>query len=682
MEFLSGYAAARAPLSAYQVEPHPQPQNSNRPTRSNSTSGSTSGKKRSRAAGHIRTSSASTTSSSRTELQSSSSSSTHTQNKLAWLQQPRSGNDGSHDGPERDSDAASSVTATSATGGTATPTPGDHQHRIFSRRDTRERMTTPSTRYLHNKQLPATPRLEIHDTFKYLSAGSASEPSSARTPASATGPVASTIAGDFAAAAVAISSQPDRRMLHHATMFTDAGASSKGGGNAAPRAESISSISGATTVSSRTMLSSEPPSSAEIAAQQNRPFLVRNGRTFIADPTLPYPLPVDLEELHRQSLRTLLLMQLFGGPICSPDFANKPPARVLEVGCGSGFWSTMCFQYYQAKGQHTNISFTGIDIAPIAPGANGAGTVSVSGPGSTTRATPSASSPLGDDRPEKDMKWRFVQHDLRKYPWPFQDEEFDLVMVKDMSLATQTLSQQAIMDEYLRILSPGGTIEVWDSDHTLRMLRPHVPEPSASSGAAGTAGSADNDSSDEDEQRQAASLGAYLMTANTPLSGPLNNFLVEYNGWISKALEKHALSPVPCTLIGPALLQEAEILTGVGNRRFAVPLSEVRWEREGVGGVVTKDGKSYIETKGRKSGKEGITPGKGLEPGAAALRRTALMTVVQMIQSLEHVLREESGKSQDEWDGWMGKMMNDLVKENGTSWGECLEVGAWWARKR
>jgi len=46
------------------------------------------------------------------------------------------------------------------------------------------------------------------------------------------------------------------------------------------------------------------------------------------------------------------------------------------------------------------------------------------------------------------------------------------------------------------------------------------------------------------------------------------------------------------------------------------------------------------------------------------------------------VLREVSGKSQDEWDGWLGKMMNDLVKDNGTSWGECLEVGAWWARKK
>jgi hypothetical protein len=119
------------------------------------------------------------------------------------------------------------------------------------------------------------------------------------------------------------------------------------------------------------------------------------------------------------------------------------------------------------------------------------------------------------------------------------------------------------------------------------------------------------------------------------------------------------------------LVQEAEILTAMGNKRLAVPLSEVRWEKEGVGGVVTKDGKSYIETKGKKSKEAaaGENVGSVLEPGAAALRRTALSTVVGMVQSLEHVLREVSGKSQDEWDGWLGKMMGNLVRENGTSWG-------------
>ncbi|KIH92000.1 hypothetical protein SPBR_03357 [Sporothrix brasiliensis 5110] len=112
----------------------------------------------------------------------------------------------------------------------------------------------------------------------------------------------------------------------------------------------------------------------------------------------------------------------------------------------------------------------------------------------------------------------------------------------------------------------------------------------------------------------------------------------------------------------------------------------MRWEREGVGGVVTKDGKPYIETKNvpkAKGRSRDLEPGiKTITPAQTALRRTALLTVVQLIQSLEPILREVSGKSQDEWDGWSGKMVNDLMRENGTFWGECLEVGAWWAQKR
>ncbi|KAJ2904434.1 putative sam binding domain-containing protein containing protein [Zalerion maritima] len=407
------------------------------------------------------------------------------------------------------------------------------------------------------------------------------------------------------------------------------------------RTESVvSSASAATTLSSRTMQSSDPPSASTEDVSSN-PFIVRNGRTLLNDLTLPYPLPVDLPELHRQSLRTLLLFQLFGGPVCSPAFQSKPPSRVLEVGCGSGFWSMMCHRYFVRHG-HSNISFTGIDIAPLSQ----------------------SGSSSNDTRPDRDMKWRFVQHDLRKAPWPFQDTDFDLIMVKDMSLATGTATQQSQVDEMLRILRPGGVLELWESDHTIRMLRPHVPTPLS-------------DGEDE-ELDHASSLGAYVMTANTPLSAPLNNYLVEYNGWISKAFDARSISTVPCTTLGPMLLQEAEMLVDIRSRRLAVPLSEMRWEREGVGGVVTKDGKSYIETKGKSREMDRRAP---LSAGQIAVRRTALLTVVQMIQSLEPVLRESSGKSQDEWDGWAGKMVSDLMG-GGTSWGECLEVGAWWAKKR
>lgn len=383
-----------------------------------------------------------------------------------------------------------------------------------------------------------------------------------------------------------------------------------------------------------------------------KPLVVRNNRTYINDGTLPYPLPVDLQELHRQSLRTLLLFQLLGGPITSPVFAKKPPLRVLEVGCGSGFWSMMCHRYFDQKGY--KVSFTGMDVIPLC-----------------------GSGLDPNSKPDNDMQWKFVQHDMRNTPWPFADGEFDLVMAKDICLIAGPADSPDVWDENIRVTAPGGVLELWETDHTIRMLRPHAPV------AKGRPGSASEENG-HDEEDEVGKLGVYTVTGNTPLSPPTNTFLSDYNGWITKALDKRGLSAVPNTQMTPWLLQEAESLTDISSIRLAVPLSEIRWEREGVGGVVTKgDGKSYIDSsKGKYRAGDAKGGAKTLTELQVALRRTALETVVGLIHSFEPILRETSGKSQDEWDNWVGKMMNDLMRDGGTSWGECLEVGAWSAKKR
>ncbi|TFB00060.1 hypothetical protein CCMA1212_008159 [Trichoderma ghanense] len=410
------------------------------------------------------------------------------------------------------------------------------------------------------------------------------------------------------------------------------------------RAESVSSASGQTSTSSRTILSTDP--SATDGLLLARPFVQRNGRTFLNDHTLAYPLPSDLTELHRQVLRTMLLIQVIGAPVLSPGLIKKPPQRVLEIGCGSGFWSTMCHHYFKSRG-HGGISFTGIDIAPLAPD--------------------NSSSTSNDAmKPGADMQWRFIQHDLRQMPWPMASDEYDLVMVKDVSYAVTNKMMPAFIEECVRMVKPGGTLEVWESDHAIRSLRPHVPTSTVSV-------------EDAEEQAAAASLGAYVINPQTPLSVPSNNYIAEYNSWLSRALERLDINPLPCTVIGPTLLQEYETLGDVRSRRIALPLSEFRWEKEGIGGVVTTDAKP--ESKG----KEPPTPRlekKTLTPGQIALRQTALLTQVQEIQALEPILREVSGKSQDEWDMWLTKMMSDLMDESGTALGECLEFGAWYAKKK
>lgn len=87
--------------------------------------------------------------------------------------------------------------------------------------------------------------------------------------------------------------------------------------------------------------------------------IVKAGRNYL--PNL-YPLPVDLAETHRQTLLTLLTLEIFKTPILSTNLLENPPLRVLEIGCDTGFWSVKCHQYFKERGHR--VSFVGIDIKP------------------------------------------------------------------------------------------------------------------------------------------------------------------------------------------------------------------------------------------------------------------------------------------------------------------------------
>ena len=374
-------------------------------------------------------------------------------------------------------------------------------------------------------------------------------------------------------------------------------------------------------------------------------FTFRQGRRYLRDPTLNYPLPVDLTELHRQTLRTLLLMRVFGAPFCSPAFDDTPPKRVLELACGTALWTSACHDYFKAQG-YCNIAFTGLDIAPLAP-----------------------------DLREQGLDWRFVQHDLRKSPLPFEDEEFDFLFIKDTAFCAGEFALQTNpLGGLLRYLKPGGVIEVWESDLLFRCLLPfpHV--------APGTTG---------EDAEQAEETATYVTTSGTAFAKPQNPFLLDYNTWVEKALDKLKLPAAPCAVMGFAFSSEPEGYTEVGSRRIAIPFGEVRWEKEDAPAGLenptppTKE-TSTLKKHSRKSSKAGAMPmaRKNLTPDQAALRKTALNTVIGLIESLEPVLMKESGKKQDEWDRWWASMTANLLLENGTINGECLEVGAWWARKR
>jgi SAM-dependent methyltransferase len=269
---------------------------------------------------------------------------------------------------------------------------------------------------------------------------------------------------------------------------------------------------------------------------------------------------------------------------------------------------------------------------------------------------------LAGDLQRQGIDWRFVQHDLRKLPLPFDDDEFDIVVMKDLSMVIPLgAPSQRILDETTRILKSGGTLEVWETDHVIRSILPHPPPPPGKN---------------SEEYACAVATGTFLISHVTPFTDVQNKYLQDSNMWIQEALDRRKLSPTPCSRISQILLQETETLCDVEIRRVAIPLGEARWEREAAGEIKRRDSEA-----GKLKMGSAFLESSTLTKEQAALRHTALLVVIQLIESLEPLLKEVSGKNQEEWQRYWNSMINNLLEQKGASSGECLEVGVWWCKK-
>lgn len=267
------------------------------------------------------------------------------------------------------------------------------------------------------------------------------------------------------------------------------------------------------------------------------------------------------------------------------------------------------------------------------------------------------------------VKWKFVQHDLRKAPLPFEDDEFDLIMCKDMAMA-QPLNKQTerMLMECIRVLKPGGSMEVCDSDYVTRsILGDGPPAPSKR----------------PREQEVAEQTGTFALPMGHPFAPSPNKYIQKANQWITKALDKRSLDATPSVRIAEMLNTEPD-LESVGFRRIAIPLAELRWEKE-ERMRINRSHDSPMSTESwtfENSDKPPMRNVRVLNPDQIALRQTALTIVLGQIESMEPMLNEVSGKNAEEWSVWWGLMMADLLDPSrGGLTSECLEIGTWWATK-
>lgn len=279
------------------------------------------------------------------------------------------------------------------------------------------------------------------------------------------------------------------------------------------------------------------------------------------------------------------------------------------------------------------------------------------------------------------MNWKFVKHDVRVIPWPFEENYFDLIMAKDLSLVMPlALESESVMAAVVKYIRPGGILEVWDGDHVIRSLHPNTPVASRKK---------------PQEQMVADQTATFSIPPGHPFLPTQSKHLQQANAWLMQSLFARDLHPMPCVRIAEIILTE-DGLEGFGARRVAIPLGGLTGERAQWEGwkdeQSMRSGRSTTSAQSVRSGHDSpMSTGstdqlkvahKPLTPDQAALRQTALVTVLQFIQSMEPLLKEVSGKSSDEWNTWCSGMMTDLLDPSQAGLnGECLELGVWWSHK-
>ncbi|KAF3763931.1 S-adenosyl-L-methionine-dependent methyltransferase [Cryphonectria parasitica EP155] len=366
------------------------------------------------------------------------------------------------------------------------------------------------------------------------------------------------------------------------------------------------------------------------------PITKKAGRIYLdtTGAVVAYPFPIDLAETHREIMLSQLNTTIFGSLILTEDLIlgedNPPPRRVLEVCCDTGWWSAALHQQLQERDRPAT-EFVGLDIKPPPPDAE----TCYEGMG---------------------MTWEYVQHDVNDTPWPLPDNSFDLVMIRNVALALDSSKYSQLVQEYVRVLRPGGTLELWEHDYNIRSMRPSIQQRQQQQNHAGGG-----------DQSKLDKLGLYPISESRDFGPASNACVAEYNAWIKTALADLHLPTMPCsyieTMFSGHLVEGSEDLDMMRVERVAVPFGGaeggVSWEQQqNMGGP------------------------RILTAEQEVVRRTALEGFVGMVEAFEPLLRAGGELSQVAWEDWIGKARKDWLQDGGFGLGECLEFGVWSLRKK
>ncbi|CAE6523839.1 unnamed protein product [Rhizoctonia solani] len=157
----------------------------------------------------------------------------------------------------------------------------------------------------------------------------------------------------------------------------------------------------------------------------------------------PYPISYSHKILDHYNLEVDLSLRTVVG--LTFHKLSTPPAKVLDLGCGTGYWIV------KAAHQWTHTEFVGFDLVPIQPCLERV----------ASRSGLSTSKGHADLRLHERIRW---VHGNFLETLPFQDNEFDFVRCRKIARGVPELKWEGLYNEIVRVMKPGAAFEHIEED--------------------------------------------------------------------------------------------------------------------------------------------------------------------------------------------------------------------------